>query len=80
MVHVDCPVEGCDYSGPIDSVEGHLSASTAGDHKGRLGIYHRGELVAQAERRLNNDPENGSVVKRAREAFNRLALAGGARE
>lgn len=55
MVSVECPVEGCDYSAPVESVEGHLSASTDGDHEGRLGLNHRQELVERAEEKINGE-------------------------
>jgi len=30
----DCPADGCDYSGPVDSVCGHYSGRKDGDHIG----------------------------------------------
>lgn len=50
MVDVTCPVDsGCDYSGPVRSVEAHISGSQQGDHQGEVGRDHREELVDRAE-------------------------------
>lgn len=46
MEECECPY--CDYTGPVDSVEGHISARTDGGHAGELGRYHREELVGRA--------------------------------
>lgn len=48
MVEIECPVEGCDFSGPLNSVEGHISASN-GNHKGEAGANFREELRNRAE-------------------------------
>lgn len=43
MASTECPF--CDYTGTVDSVEGHISARTDGGHAGELGRYHREELL-----------------------------------
>jgi hypothetical protein len=41
---VECPIDGCDYSGDIDSVEGHISGSRDDGHSGKVGQNYRSEL------------------------------------
>lgn len=53
MVFVECPVEGCEYTGSVGSVEGHISASQSGGHGGEVGRHFREELVEQAEETIN---------------------------
>jgi len=53
MVEIECPVEGCDFSGPLKSVEGHISASN-GNHKGEAGANFREELRDRAEEALED--------------------------
>lgn len=49
MVDVECPVEECDFSGPIRSVKSHITASKQGDHDGRHGMDFSEELRERAE-------------------------------
>jgi hypothetical protein len=44
MDDVECPVDGCEYSGEKDSVEAHISSSTDGEHSGKSGSEFRSEL------------------------------------
>lgn len=44
MSEVDCPVDGCDYSGEANSVEAHISSSTDGEHSGKAGSEFRSDL------------------------------------
>jgi hypothetical protein len=44
MDEVDCPVDGCDYSGEANSVEAHISSSTDGGHSGKAGSEFRSDL------------------------------------
>lgn len=53
MVSVECPVDGCDYSGSVGSVEAHISGSQSGDHRGKVGRHFRDELVDRAEVTIN---------------------------
>lgn len=53
MVSVECPFDGCDYTGSVGSVEGHISGSQSGDHQGEVGRHFREELVDRAEGSLN---------------------------
>jgi hypothetical protein len=55
MVEVNCPVDGCNYSGPVGSVEGHISASQSGGHEGEVGRHFREGLVEQAEGSISGD-------------------------
>lgn len=43
---VECPIDDCDYSGDIDSVEGHISGSRDNGHSGKVGQNFRSELRA----------------------------------
>jgi hypothetical protein len=52
MAEVNCPVDGCDYTGPVGSVEGHISASQSGGHQGEVGRHFREDLVERAERSI----------------------------
>lgn len=63
MAEVECPVEGgCDYAGSVKSVEGHISASTEGDHQGEAGANFREELRKQAEAVAEAGREGASEV------------------
>lgn len=54
----ECTVDGCDYTGPLPSVEAHISASTTNGHKGMLGTNYRRELREQVEgHSRDDDPE-----------------------
>jgi hypothetical protein len=53
MTDVVCPFDNCDYSGPVGSVEAHISGSGGGEHRGEFGADHRADLVEQAEEKLN---------------------------
>jgi len=53
LVSVECPLDGCDYSGSVGSVEAHISGSQSGDHRGKVGRHLREELVDQAETTIN---------------------------
>jgi hypothetical protein len=53
LVSVECPVDGCDYSGSVGSVEGHISGSQSGGHRGKVGRHYRDELVDRAETTIN---------------------------
>jgi hypothetical protein len=55
MTDVVCPFDNCDYSGPVGSVEAHISGSGGGEHRGEFGADHRADLVEQAEAKLNGD-------------------------
>ena len=55
MTDVVCPFDNCDYSGPVGSVEAHISGSGGGEHRGEFGADHRADLVDQAEEKLNGD-------------------------
>jgi len=46
---VVCPVENCEYTGPVSSVEAHISRSVEGAHGGEVGRVYREGLTAQAE-------------------------------
>jgi len=54
LVSVECPFDGCDYTGSVDSVEGHISGSQSGDHRGEVGRHFREELVDRAEESINS--------------------------
>jgi hypothetical protein len=41
MTEVECPMDGCDYTGEPPSVEGHISAMRDAAHKGETGSQHR---------------------------------------
>jgi hypothetical protein len=41
MSEVECPMDGCDYTGEPDSVEGHISAMRDDAHQGETGSQHR---------------------------------------
>jgi hypothetical protein len=49
MVEIGCPVDGCDFTGNVDSVEGHISGAQSGDHGGEVGRHFREELIERAE-------------------------------
>jgi hypothetical protein len=55
MVEVSCPLGDCDYTGPVKSVEAHISGSTEDDHEGEVGRRHREGLVEQAEGSATSD-------------------------
>jgi hypothetical protein len=57
MVEVGCPVDGCDFSGPVRSVEAHISGSTSGEHLGEVGRRYRQELTGLAERATESNEE-----------------------
>jgi len=63
MAEVECPVGGCDYSGPVGSVEAHLSGSTEGEHSGSTGRDFREELVEEAENTAEAGSTEGSETK-----------------
>lgn len=46
---VTCPIEGCDYTGQPASVEGHVSSSTDGEHKGETGLSMREAIESQLD-------------------------------
>jgi len=56
-----CPVEGCDYDGPKNSVASHYSGKTDGDH---TGGYERAQTMlenqAPADTVEDESPEDGS--------------------
>lgn len=45
---VECPIEGCGYTGGVESVEAHISGSRGDGHQGEVGRHHREALVAAA--------------------------------
>lgn len=53
MTEVECPMDGCDYTGRVESVEAHISGSQSGGHRGEFGADRRAELVDRAEAKLN---------------------------
>lgn len=55
MTEVDCPVDGCDYSGEASSVEAHISSSTDDGHSGKAGSEYREEL--QGDGPAEEEPE-----------------------
>jgi hypothetical protein len=57
MVEVECPTDGCDYTGRVESVEAHISGSQSDGHRGEFGADRRAELVERAEEKLNGDDE-----------------------
>jgi hypothetical protein len=69
MAEVECPLNGCDYTGCVGSVEAHISGSQGGGHRGEFGADHRADLVDQAEEKLNGAPvpveskESGDVTE-----------------
>jgi hypothetical protein len=69
MTDVVCPFDNCDYSGPVGSVEAHISGSGGGEHRGEFGADHRADLVEQAEEKLNGaavpveSKESGDVTE-----------------
>lgn len=57
---IDCPVEGCSYSGPQRSVEAHISCLTDEGHKGETGSSLR-PLFGTGETKAINDATDGST-------------------
>ena len=55
MTEVDCPVDGCDYSGEASSVEAHISSSIDDGHSGKAGSEYREEL--QGDGPVEEEPE-----------------------
>lgn len=53
MANCECPY--CDFTGSVDSVEGHISARTDDEHAGELGRYHREQLLGRVEDGLNSE-------------------------
>jgi hypothetical protein len=51
-----CPIEGCDYTGAPQSVEGHISAETDSKHQGSVGQQYRDEIRASAGDAPGSDP------------------------
>ena len=41
---MECPIEGCGYTGTPESVVGHITASASGDHRGEWGPNYREAL------------------------------------
>jgi hypothetical protein len=60
LVSVECPFDGCDYTGSVGSVEGHISGSQSGDHQGEVGRHFRGDLVEEAEAAINGGTTEGA--------------------
>jgi hypothetical protein len=44
----ECPIDGCDYGGTVAAVEGHVSGSTDGAHRGELGADLRRAIADSA--------------------------------
>lgn len=59
MATAECPVGECGYTGPVKSVEAHLTGSASGDHAGKLGRNFREDLIGQVEGKLNGGDEGG---------------------
>lgn len=57
MADVECPVEDCGYTGPVNSVEAHISRSVEGGHEGEVGRVYRDDLTAQAEGRADSSAD-----------------------
>jgi hypothetical protein len=73
MTDVVCPFDNCDYSGPVGSVEAHISGSGGGEHRGEFGADHRADLVEQAEEKLNG----GGVPVESKESGDVSGMDGG---
>lgn len=58
MVDVECPIDGCGYSGSVKSVEGHISGATSGEHGGAVGQNYRGDLVEAAKASAEENERN----------------------
>lgn len=59
MSEVDCPVDGCDYSGEPNSVEAHISSSTDDDHSGKAGSEYRDELQGDGSVEKESEGSDG---------------------
>jgi hypothetical protein len=58
---VECPVEDCGYTGPVESVEAHISRSVEGDHEGEVGRIYREDLTAQAGGRTDSSADEDEL-------------------
>lgn len=50
MATTECPIGDCGFTGPVKSVEAHISGSMAGEHAGRVGREFREQLIDAVER------------------------------
>jgi hypothetical protein len=62
MVEIGCPMDGCDFTGGVGSVEGHISGAQSGEHGGEVGRHFREELVERAEVAAE-EGESGDVTE-----------------
>jgi hypothetical protein len=60
QMEIECPVDGCDYTGEPASVEGHVSSRTDAGHGGLTGVDVRADLDEQAR-----DQEDAADVEPA---------------
>lgn len=58
MAEVACPLGDCGYTGPMRSVEAHISGNTDDDHRGEVGRLHRESLVSQVEDEQTGEETN----------------------
>jgi len=73
MAECECPIDGCDFTGPLKSVEAHISGSASGGHEGETGRGFREKLREQIESRLNGggdseESDDGSDESEASDA------------
>lgn len=59
MAEVACPLGDCTYTGPLRSVEAHISGNQDPDHKGEVGRTYRQDLREQLEA---EDPARARVA------------------
>lgn len=60
MVEVECPIDGCEYEGPVRSVMNHITASAQEGHKGEHGQNYMEQVRERAEGLLNNPAGQGT--------------------
>lgn len=51
MGDVECPIDGCMYTGEPNSVQAHISASPGDGHGGKSGFQYQEQLAEQASER-----------------------------
>lgn len=57
MVDVECPLDGCEYTGSVKSVEAHISGNSRGEHQGKVGRQFRDRLVDGSSQPVELEPE-----------------------
>lgn len=63
-----CPMDGCDYTGPTRSVEAHLSGSSDEAHQGQLGRNWRSTIEASHADDGDQDEQPAEATQEATEA------------